>query len=639
MGKRLSVQLLFVGATAALLGVSYLGEPLLGDDLTYWSFARALHENGLSAWGAESFYDLRWPVWGVCWLLQVFNIPGLFSFWGEPVIYLAAGAALIFFLSRSLTSSGGFAFAAAMTFVCHPFLDAVSSSPMPDLSEAVWGAGAMLAWWLTMHAPDARRASLGAIATGFCVFVLEANRVTGLFLVPVLVVCTALFFRGRFRWLLVAGLVALLFYFAECFFYHQLFGDWLHDLTANALNRGAKGTELENPWRLPVRYLDRFVHDPLMRAYSLCALAGIWLGWRRGHLFGRVLVIWCTLLLLEYSCALQSICPIRPLVRDAPRFLASLAVPMSLLAVFALYELWQTSRRRPFLTHIFAHRLAPIVLGASTLLFLLATTKREFFHPGFIPEVRRYLASVPDGATVFTQASMREMVRLVSPRDAARFRWLVHDEILEPNSALETEAARADEFWYLRTRSWLRATQRLNKNPEAPPPQLASYFLEPETDWTLMRAIAKYDSPELVFYRRRNAAISPRILDHDAAEWNGLVLVLPATWEREHAPSRLKALWQIPEKLRGRLVRLEMEANSDEVDAFTVRLRFFYGSRHAKKDLVLRPYLTRERGLDFFALAIPATSTACEIQLRFGEKTQRVEFSRFRAVLENGPAL
>ena len=149
----------------------------------------------------------------------------------------------------------------------------------------------------------------GRALTGFFVFVLEANRVTGIFLVPVMVVCTALFFRARFHWLLAAGLVALLFYLAECSFYHHLFGDWLHDLTANTYNRAAKGTELENPWLLPFRFLDSFWQDPLARLYSLCALAGMFLAWRRREIFPRVLAIWCVLLLLEYSCTPQSLRP------------------------------------------------------------------------------------------------------------------------------------------------------------------------------------------------------------------------------------------------------------------------------------------------------------------------------------------
>ncbi len=632
MQERFGIHLVFFGALGAALGFCFLNEPLLGDDVTYWSTALAVHEKGFGAWNPLSFYDLRWPVWAVCWLLQTLGLAGLLSFWGEPIIYLAAGGVLTSLLSRRLTSGFAFAFCAALAFIFHPFLDPVCFAPMPDLSEAVWGAAAMLAWWETMHAPDVRRAWLWASATGLFVFVLESNRVTGLFLVPVLVICTALYFRARFHWLLVGGLVALLFYLAECFFYHRLFGDWLHDLTANTLNRAAKGTEFENPWLLPFRFLDSFWHDPLARLYSLCALAGMWLAWRRREIFPRVLTLWSVLLLLEYSCAPQSFHPLRPLVRDAPRFLASVAIPMSLLAVFALRELKQRLQMRPFFARTFPRRFTPIFFGSSLLVFFCLTTERNFFHSGFVPEMRRYLASVPDGATVFTHASMRDLARLVSPRDAARFRFLTHGEILERDPALEAEAASADELWYAHKLTWLRVTQRLNHNPEASRPQLASYFLQPETNWELKQALVKNDSPELVFYRKRREGSAASTVTVD------VMPTLPATWEREHARPRLKTIWQIPEQCRGRLVRLEVEAASDQVDAFDLRLRFVSGPHDKKKALVLRPYLTRQPGRDFFALAIPAARTACEIQLRFGEKTQRVEFSRFRAVMEESPA-
>lgn len=593
--------------------------------------ALAVHEKGLGAWNPLSFYDLRWPVWGVCWLLQGLGFAGLLSFWGEPIIYLAAGAVLIFLLSCRLTSGLAFASCAALAFIFHPFLDPVCFAPMPDLSEAVWGAAAMLTWWKTMQAPDVRRCWLWASMTGFFLFVLEANRITGLFLVPVLVVCTAIYFRTRFRWLLTAGFVALIFYLAECFFYHRLFGDWLHDLTANTFNRAAKGTEFENPWLLPFRFLDSFWQEPLARLYSLCALGGMWLARRRREVFPRVLTLWCLLLVLEYSCAPQSLRPLRPLVRDAPRFLASVAIPMSLLAIFALRELKRRLQTRPFFARVFSRRLTPIFFSASLLAFFCLTTQRNFFHPGFVPEMRRYLASVPDGATVFTHASMRDLVRLVSPRDASRFHFLTHGEIIEREPALEAEAASADEFWYAHKLTWLRVTQRLNQNPAAPPPQLASYFVQPETNWELRQALAKNDSPELVFYRKRRdgSAASTLILD--------VLPKLPVIWERGHARPRLKTIWQIPEQCRGRLVRLEVEAASDQVDAFELRLRFDSHPHDRKKPLVLRPYLTRESGVDFFALAIPATSTACEIQLRFADKTQRVEFSRIRAVMEDSP--
>lgn len=634
MPARRALPAFVFGLLVAALGCCFLMEPLLGDDVTYWSFALALHERGLSAWGAETFYTLRWPVWGLCWLLQLLGPGDLFSFWGGPVLYLTAGALLTFHLGRRLTNNFIFVAGAGIAFVFHPFLDAIVGVPMPDLPEAVWGAATMLAWWQTMHADSARRAWLGASATGFFIVVLEADRVTGVLIVPVLVLCTATFFRTRFRWLLAAGLVALLLYAGECFFYHWLLGDWRHDLTANALNRGAQGTELENPWQLPFRFFGCFVHGPLMRIYSLFTLAGIWLAWRRGRVFGRVLVLWVVLLFLEYSCATQGLRPIRPLVRDAPRFLAGLATPMSLLAVFALRELLRLEFTRTAFARFGSHRMARPILGAGVLLFLLLTTQRSLWHWGFIPEMRRYLQAVPDNADIFTHASMRELVRLVAPRDAARFRWTAPSEILESDAALEAAAARADEFWYIRKLSWGRTRQRLYRGKDTSPPRLAAYFSKPEPTWRLAQVLLKDDAPDLVFYRKRRSAEGPpRILESDAPEWNGLVPALPLVWEKG-GRAGWENSWQIPESCRGRLVRLEVRAAADQVEACWLRLRFGAGRRHPKKFQILQPYLTQQGGLDFFALAIPAGSTSCEIQLRFAEKTERMELTDFRAILE-----
>ena len=67
---RLRWHLFAVTLVALAIGLLFLQEPGFGDDLTYWSFAFDLHERGLVAWQKASFHDLRWPVWGVCWVLQ-----------------------------------------------------------------------------------------------------------------------------------------------------------------------------------------------------------------------------------------------------------------------------------------------------------------------------------------------------------------------------------------------------------------------------------------------------------------------------------------------------------------------------------------------------------------------------------------
>ncbi len=78
----------------------YQTPPSLGDDLNYWGLAMDLHQHVPGAWNEGSFHDLRWPVWGVCWLLQFpFGFSAL-SYYLEPMVYLGAGAIVVYFLAR-----------------------------------------------------------------------------------------------------------------------------------------------------------------------------------------------------------------------------------------------------------------------------------------------------------------------------------------------------------------------------------------------------------------------------------------------------------------------------------------------------------------------------------------------------------
>ena len=179
------------------VGVFFLQEPGFGDDLTYWSFGFDLHERGLRAWQRHSFHDLRWPVWGVCWALQGLLGFGIASFYGEPIFYLIAGSLIGFAFGKKLLGTPAAGWACGIAFLFQPLLDSVSFRPMPDLSEGVIGAAVMLAWWALMTTELANLGVLYAVLVGVGVYVGESNRLTGVFIVPVLVVCTLLFFRRR----------------------------------------------------------------------------------------------------------------------------------------------------------------------------------------------------------------------------------------------------------------------------------------------------------------------------------------------------------------------------------------------------------------------------------------------------------
>ena len=625
-------------AVAFGVGLLFLQEPGFGDDLTYWSFAFDLHERGLIAWQKGSFHDLRWPVWGVCWVLQSAFGFGLTSYYGPPLLYLAGGAALGFGFGKKLTHSPSAAWACGLAFLFHPILDTVCYRPMPDLSEGVWGAAIMLAWWALMNAESRGRAVLCAAATGAGIFVIEANRVTGVFIVPVVILCTLLFFPRRFGWLLVAGAFAAVLYAGECFFYHRLFGDWLHDLTANAGNKGAKGTEFPNPWSLPFRFFDTlWKGNPLAPAYCLLAASGIWAAWRRHGVLGRVIVVWFAALYLLYACAPQSLWPYRPLVRDADRFLAALAVPMAVLAALGLMTALRWFDEHPRFRGIGVR--SPLLTGIFLTALLFAATSRDRFDLGFVPEMRRYLAALPEGTRVFSHKAMREIIFLVDAKSASRFAWTAPNEIMHRSEKLEAQAAGCTEFWYARKLVWLNTRKALEKKSLAQQAPLGSYFDAPERDWKLTGLFAKGDNPDLVFYRRRQPDSPPaQVLGPDAAEWQHLIPSLPATLTRATHSGSLQVDLHLPSILKGRIIRLEFEAACPQVEGLAIRIRFPSAkSAKPESEYLLKPYLYAGGGKEFFALPIPSDAESCQMHFKLSKGAKEVLFTSFRAVVESAP--
>src|SRR5687767_9622548 len=110
------LQIFLMALAAFVLGLCFLQEPGFGDDLTYWSFAFDLHERGLVAWQKGSFHDLRWPVWGVSWVLQAILGPGLIAYYGVPLLYLTLGAVLAFAIGKRLTRSLTVSWACGIAF-------------------------------------------------------------------------------------------------------------------------------------------------------------------------------------------------------------------------------------------------------------------------------------------------------------------------------------------------------------------------------------------------------------------------------------------------------------------------------------------------------------------------------------------
>jgi hypothetical protein len=472
---------------------------------------------------------------------------------------------------------------------------------------------------------------LWAAVTGLLVYLAESNRVTGIFVTLVLAVATLVFYPRRFGWLVLAGVFAAVFYAAECGFYRWLFGDWLHHLHATLGAKGAKGTDTVPVWFIPLRFLDTLWNgNPLAPAYCILAAIGLVAAWRRGDVAGRLMVVWFITLLMSYSAAPQSLFPWKPLIRDADRFLCGLAIPMSVLAATGLTTLWRLAMKRRPEGAWWSH---PVALGALGVVLCALITTRERYDPGFVAEMRRYMAALPDGTKVFSHQAMRQIAHLAGSREARRFVWHAPNAILHRDARHEALAAQCEEFWYARKLVWLTTRKEMEKGRHDAQAPLGSYFDAPERDWHLARLLAKGDTPDLIFYRRRTAqSPPPRILESGAPEFAGLIPPLPRAWAGEDGRTAT-VTWPVPPSLQGQYLSLQLTAASEHVEALTIRLRFSTGDRQIAEYL-LKPYLYPGGGREFFSIPIAADAAQCEVQLKLAKAGQRVEITGIRALVD-----
>lgn len=625
-------------ALSLLVGLLFIREPGFGDDLTYWSLAFDLHDLGRPAWMEHSFHDLRWPVWGVSWLWQSCFGPGLASFYCTPLLYLATAATLVFTFGRVVLRSLGAAWAGGIALLFLPLLDPVVSRPMPDLSESAYGACALLGWWAMMRAETPRRVAIFGLLSGLSIGLAYANRLTGIFIAPVLFVATLAFFPRHWKRLGVPAVVAALFFAAEGAAYHAICGDWLHSIHANLGGRGATDTQVMAAWQLPVRYLGGFFRgNRLAPIYAVLALLGLWTAWRKGGAGGRLVVVWFGVLYLEYSCAVQSIHPLRPLIGSTLRYLAAFSIPMSILVALGVIESARLLRRvrwtplRRLSAGLVHH---PVFAGFGAVVALALYTSRPCFDLGFAVQQQRRMATLPDATKIFTHRAMRDVAFLVDPSDARRFTWIAPKAILERTAALEAQAAGCDELWYVRKQLWMTRRKAMERAGSGAQPPLGTYFDAPEREWLLADVLAKGSDCDLVFSRRRPAGLpSPHVLLADAPEFRGLFPALPAEWSSHRDKRTITVKWEVPAALRGKLLALEFTAASATVEPLTVKLQFMAGRRRSE-DFLLKPILYAGGGKEFFALPIPADAETCTVELRFPAKTKGMQLTSFRAVFD-----
>ena len=624
MKSLLTPLLLFLGAFA--VGWIYQTPPPLGDDLNYWGLAFDLHHHVPGAWNAQSFHDLRWPVWGLCWLLQIpFGYSAL-SYYLQPMVYLGASAAVIYILALEIGATARTATVAGILFLFHPQLDLVINRPMPDLSEGFWVAVSFLAWLKMVRSGRTSAKIAMAFTVGLALAIGQANRITGVFAIPVLFLATVAFYPRQFLWLALCGVFAAAFVTIEASVYHALTGDWLHSLHANLGATGRKGTEAISPWQLPFRFLPSLFSQPADTIFNLLGLAGIGVACARFGAPGRALALYAVGYLLTYSCALQSIHPPRPLVRDGERFLGSLAFPLSILTALGLT--WLAALLPPvrIVTWFRRHAIATLLLLVGACLLL---SNRSFRGPNYLREIAAYIRTAPPGLRVLSHDAMRHVASLADPAAASRVKWTLQKDLLNPSPTTLALAAASDEIWFNRKWIWTGTRKQSEYDKLDAIGDIAPWLRPPLTGWTARRAIAKGDVPDFVFLARSNAGL--------AKVPAGLLPDFPKahTWTFKKGPHETLdfAARPIPPALAGRTLFLSLRYSANTTEPVRAGVTFLHG-KNAIQLLTFKPYFFDNSSEDFFFVTIPPDADAMQIRLRVSEKTTRITLENFQLFVD-----
>jgi len=634
MKKLLTPLLLFFGAF--LVSWIYQTPPSLGDDLNYWGLAFDLHHGVPGAWSTTSFHDLRWPVWGVCWLLQFpFGYSAL-SYYLEPMVYLGAGAIVVWLLALEIGATERTAIVAGILFLFHPQLDSVIDRPMPDLSEGFWVAVAFLAWLKMVRAGQPSAKIALAAVVGLALAIGQANRITGVFAIPVLFLGTVAFYPRQFLWLVLAGAFTLGFVSIEAAVYYSLTGDWLHSLHANLGATGRKGTETIHLWEFPIRFLPTLFRRYTDIIFNLLGLAGIGVACLRFGAPGRALALYAVGYLLTYSCALQSIFPPRPLVRDGERFLGSLAFPLSVLSALALT--WIAAYLPPIrVVGFFRRRFAALVIVL--LVLLIAISSRAFRGPNYLHEVADYLHTARPGLRVLSHDAMRYVANLADPAAAGRVDWKLQKDLLDPSPTTLQLAATCDEIWFNRKWIWTGSRKKSEYDQLDAIGDIAPYLRPPLDGWVARRAILKGDVPDFVFLTRGTASLTEQLPDGRLIRSVLFPdLQVPHVWTFAKAPTDGIDLpvQTLPSGLTGQTLFLSLRYSSNTTEPVRAAVTFLRAGKYLQS-LVFKPYFFDKSSEDFFFLTVPSEADSVQIRLRISGKTKRITLENFQ-LFSNRPS-
>lgn len=627
-------------AAAFLVSWIYQTPPSLGDDLNYWGLAMDLHQGKPDAWNDSSFHDLRWPVWGVIWLLQIPFGFGALSYYLQPMVYLGAGAVLVYAIGRHLKLDVAFAFLGGLLLLFHPLIDSVIDRPMPDLSEGFWVCLAFFAW-LKMVAAGSNGARVGfALVIGLALAIGQANRITGVFAIPMLVFATLACYPRKILWLALAGVFAGIFVVIEAGIYHGITGDFFHSINANLGATGRKGTEAIAFWELPIRFIPSLFRRHTDVIFTILCLLGLLAAPIFRGKPGRALAIYAVVYFLTYSCAVQSLFPLRPLVRDGERFLASLSFPFSILAAVGLSELIRSLpaviKAHPAYRFV-ACRPGWILMAIAVGLTFLAA--RPFRGENFLREFGTTMRETPAGSVILSHDGMRHVAFLADRETAQGFEWHLSKNLLRPDAETLALVDQADEIWFNRKLIWTTTRKASEYDRLDGIGKIAPYLRPPMDDWSPKKAIPKGNVPDFTFLKRRDASMPDAAED---AEWIRTKLLppleLPQTWQiagRRPDPVQFDPV-EIPESLRGRTVFVALRYSSDQTEPIRVGVAFYKGEDRIL-DLNFKPYFFPESSEDFFFATIPKDAETMSIRFRIYNDTEWITVEKLDIYVEPAP--
>jgi len=641
-----------IAASAYLLIHLFSRAPMMGDDIDYYGFALDRLVPRPEFPPDTGFHFLRWTVWGPTLLFMKLFGFGIGAFQFVPFASMAVCCALAYLVgTRCLGERGGML--AALLVFFHPLMNDLAARPMPDIVEALLATLGLFVLLEAMRAPSGdprsgrRLYGLGALA-GLLVFLSWVNRPTGLiWLIAALLIALsrpriiARFF-GAAVVIFVAGMLL------EAVIYHEMFGDYFHRWNANLTAVDRKGTEPVPLWWLPLRYLDVVASGGALKTilFVFAIYGGVTL-WRAGHVAGRVVVAWAVLLYLGVSCGVQSLFPLKPLVREGERFIGNLAIPLGLCAAAGLLEAAGHLRRRWPMVAGFN----PILAWALLASVLLLSCGRPFRDMAYLPSLRSWLEAEQGAVAVNEDAY--HVAWVAAPHKARALDWKIvqRGDVLKDARLLSPAALDPARTLILnRPRFMVTLRKRLESKRDVDLTRLPGDLFGTDTPWKLTGVafqpyILDKEAKLLRSSRSANASEFLRFQlgrqDEPIRWWKALPSVGSWQWNCDTAAGSIGATpegglhfkrlgggqarlvspqFDVPAPWRGAMVQTRILAKAPVAEPFETVVAFTDAKGKTLAPQVLRQYASPTGFYDFGGLVIPREAATARILIAVKSK-------------------